>query len=185
MTRVQDSKFNALDLPSYYHASYSQYEFRHNNSCNAAGQYQQSTITLCKCHRPQTAITDPKDQPAYHSNSHQGSTNSATRHKSRCHIGPYHTAFLTPYVGLPFLSTSHQGTISGHIPSDSCNALNVCRAQMITSIIQHRACMPIIISARQSTSIDQLIHLMINEPSRRRSIISIHKVSIIQVRLTS
>ena len=33
-----------------------------------------------QCHRPQTAIIDPKDQPAYHSNSHQGSTNSATRH---------------------------------------------------------------------------------------------------------
>ena len=144
-----------------------------------SGLYQQCHTA---CH---AASRTPYAGLPFLSISHQGATNSATRHKSRCHIGPYHTAFLTPYVGLPFLSTSPQGTISCHIPSDSCNALNVCRAQMITSIIQHRACMPIIISARQSTSIDQLIHLMINEPSRRRSITSIHKVSIIQVRLTS
>ena len=101
--------------------------------------------------------------------SHQGATNSATRHKSRCHIGPYHTAFLTPYVGLPFLSTSHQGTISRHISSDSCNALNVCRAQMITSITQHRACMQINTSAGVEHIIQSISELHVHQPNRHGS----------------
>ena len=81
-----------------------------------------------QCCRPQAAITDPMDQPAYYSNSHQGSI--SVPH------GKYHTAFLTPYVGLPFLSTSPLGTISCHNSGDSCNALNVCGAQMIASVVQ-------------------------------------------------
>ena len=128
-----------------------------------SGLYQQCHTA---CH---AASRTPYAGLPFLSISHQGATNSATRHKSRCHIGPYHTAFLTPYVGLPFLSTSPQGTISCHIPSDSCNALNVCRAQMITSIIQHRACMQINTSAGVEHIIQSISEPHVHQPNRHGS----------------
>ena len=128
-----------------------------------SGLYQQCHTA---CH---AASRTPYAGLPFLSISHQGATNSATRHKSRCHIGPYHTAFLTPYVGLPFLSTSPQGTISRHISSDSCNALNVCRAQMITSIIQHRACMPMNTSAGVGHIIQSISEPLVHQPNRHGS----------------
>ena len=107
----------------------------HNNTSYTiqTGNNKQSAIMSCNAVGLKRPSRIPRIRPPI--------TPIPIRAQSQCHTAITTLRFWRLTLVSFFSPFPILGTFSCHNSGDSCNALNVCEAQMIASIIQHRACM--------------------------------------------